>query len=360
MAQYLKQVTSSSEGFKSYKTYFSGTTNILQSGETVTQLSGASLLFSVADRTDTIVSQKGNLFATFKLPAVDNAPFNVSYPYASKNLFDATFSNTALSGLNQNEIIVANIPKNEYGELIVGGSVKLTLPVSGTSIVVRGSYFKTNDTILAAYDKALQRGGVASETRSYAHGQASTTKSNTDDFVESNVVYLFSDFVQPPRLGGSWETGTTFTPIGFNGNLVPPRSVALPVAEPGYSADTVVGVAYLDKGFVVLTHPKIVNNFDWSLAPPNEDQIVTGASITYRSFVTEIKQIINITLEPGEFFDTNNPTYTQAMRNNGDPVYITEFGLYNEFGELIAIAKPSQPIPKDINTTVNATIEIKL
>ena len=71
---------------------------------------------------------------------------------------------------------------------------------------------------------------------------------------------------------------------------------------------------------------------------------------------------------PQEFYVSNNPTWDKekaiAQMNeetaiiNYDDVYITEIGLYNSFGELIAVAKMSEPVKK---TYVNAlTFEINL
>ena len=71
---------------------------------------------------------------------------------------------------------------------------------------------------------------------------------------------------------------------------------------------------------------------------------------------------------PQEFYISNNPTWDKekaiAQMNsetaivNYDDIYITEIGLFNSFGELIAVAKMSEPVKK---TYVNAlTFEINL
>lgn len=362
MAQYLKPVSSTSPGFTEVKKIFDGTQTTQINGETLTVLSGSSLSFTEADRTNTTTSQWGNIYATFKLPVLDTNPSQKpNWPYASKTLFDTTFVDTTIENFNQDKVIFANIPKNEYGEAVVGGSITLDIPVSGSVMTVRGVYLDNNSSILAAYDTPLESGGRYSETLgSISHAHASTVKSSTDNSLNSNVVYLYSDDIAPPVRGGSWETGTTFTPLGFDDNETVPRKTALPSNNGTFSADTAVGVAYLDKGFVVLTHPTIVNNFDWPTSARENVSNITNSQLTYKSFVTEFVQRITITLEPGEFYDTDNPTYTSAMRANGDPVYGTSIGLYNSDGELIGIAKPSQPIAKDFDSTVTATIEIKL
>jgi hypothetical protein len=81
---------------------------------------------------------------------------------------------------------------------------------------------------------------------------------------------------------------------------------------------------------------------------------------------TEYVQSIFCLANPGEFFVSTNPTFkevygdTGQFNTNNDPVYITEVGLYNKFGELIAIAKTSEPIPKNITNFVPFNIELKL
>lgn len=71
---------------------------------------------------------------------------------------------------------------------------------------------------------------------------------------------------------------------------------------------------------------------------------------------------------PREFYISNNPTWDKEKaisQINGqegfvnfDSIYVTEVGLYNAVGELIAVAKLSEPIEK---TYVNViTFEINL
>ena len=64
---------------------------------------------------------------------------------------------------------------------------------------------------------------------------------------------------------------------------------------------------------------------------------------------------------------SNNPTYVSSSRNEiqetsfvNDPVvYITSIGMYNEQGELLAVAKMSKPIKKTPNSELSVTVRLE-
>ena len=64
---------------------------------------------------------------------------------------------------------------------------------------------------------------------------------------------------------------------------------------------------------------------------------------------------------------SNNPTFVSSSRNeieqisfiNDPAVYITSIGMYNNRGELLAIAKMSQPIKKTPNSELSVTIRLE-
>jgi hypothetical protein len=152
--------------------------------------------------------------------------------------------------------------------------------------------------------------------------------------------------------------------------------------------DQPVGILYLDKGFAVITDQTLVSNFAYNYSGATSsgyDSIVTGTQYTggtnftqiyfneatkanaiYNSIYTEFIQSVTCLAMPNEFYISNNPTFTEVYGPNGennvnnDPVYITEIGLYNEFGELIAIAKTSEPIPKDKFSIYAFNVQLKL
>ena len=110
----LKEIASSGAGFQ--REIYSSSSS----------LNGNKLLYTYAKK-DEIATPYGNLFRSFNFPITNDeiAAYNSEY------------TNTALEHLNKNEIIVVEIPKGQYGELIDGKTFKLTLPVTLNSVAIK-------------------------------------------------------------------------------------------------------------------------------------------------------------------------------------------------------------------------------
>jgi hypothetical protein len=176
---------------------------------------------------------------------------------------------------------------------------------------------------------------------------------------------------------GTWSRWT-------QGNKFIPNLSSVNGKQPARFSDTnnilidrPIGILYLDKGFAVFTDRNIVDNFYYSGATsgvtsnsdPNFTQIYFDSSLasaTFNSIYSEYVQSVMCMAMPNEFYTSNNPTFTEVYGTNGvnntgnDPVYITEIGLYNQYGELIAIAKTSEPIAKNKANMVAFNIDLKL
>jgi hypothetical protein len=89
------------------------------------------------------------------------------------------------------------------------------------------------------------------------------------------------------------------------------------------------------------------------------DNLVFGEEVFFFGNVNgEIKATIyemevNVILPLNEFNSSTNPTWT-----TNDPVYITEVGLYDDDGNLLAIGKLNYPVDKD--STKYRTLRLKL
>ncbi len=147
-----------------------------------------------------------------------------------------------------------------------------------------------------------------------------------------------------------------------------------------YNYDTPVGFVVLDKGFVVLTHKKIVNNFSWNngivrsgatYASTTDDSKVnihfnTGStySLKFTDLNTDFKTSAVCMALNGEFYISNNRTWdrTVALSQFGSfsPVYITEVGLYNALNELVAVSKFSEPVLRYVNDIFTFNIDIEM
>jgi hypothetical protein len=143
----------------------------------------------------------------------------------------------------------------------------------------------------------------------------------------------------------SWGTGyNTSRPFSYNSKKTYNYQTN---SNLGLTADTLVGIAYLDKGLLVITDPTIVNNYVASAA--------TASTISFDSVSTSVNQIITCIADRGEFGSSTNPTF----EFNNIP-RISEVGLYDDFGNLIAYAKPDRQITKNINEFLALSIKISV
>lgn len=360
-----------------------------------------------------------------------------------------------------NMFLIFEIPSKTYGEIIDGKSVKLTMPWwSGqthtspinkylgiphhykasppTTVEIYGTYNKSGlnvynlDNTLSEKDMSMQDLG--------SRPDLSLPISN----YESNVVLLFSDTIQQPFEAptGSWSSG--------HNNVINGVSVFNPNAREknlyDYLNDTCVGVAFLDKGFVVITHPTFVDSFfvnalggklgtGGTLSNPvktydyygniakstainrkfsstnggvkiytgtttpliltrdstnkveweNSQYLYTGATagqtpipttpfIEYLSYNTEKSLNIVCLASSDEFFKSTNDTAKQLLNvddavdyasfksssENLYPLQITQLGIHDADGNLLAVCKPNQPIPKYWYDVVSFNVKIRL
>lgn len=359
----------------------------------IKSLSEETLKFTLCDRDD-LTDNKGNYFMSF------NLPFKTSqFPTTSR--VSEVFPE--LQQLNVDQIIITPISANDYSEFIDGRTIAMTVPVSGSS----------TPNVLS---------GVTLISSTYTATKPLKYESNV--LLGDNIVFLFSDDINPPYTGKTRNelgdginnsSSTSWDPTGeykdrpgatsysevkdfYNTDQRPDANYAVtvdagyPDNRDGYNYDVPCGFAVLDKGYVVITHPQIVQNFPWTSGFTESgaayvddfnvssktnihftgsslaDISAEGALLAYKDIDTSFKMTSVCIAMPQEFYISNNPTWDKekaiAQLNeetaivNFDDVYITEVGLYNTFGELIAVAKLSEPVQK---TYVNAiTFEINL
>ena len=196
-------------------------------------------------------------------------------------------------------------------------------------------------TIYSTYQN--KQTSLAAENNNYTE-----TSTQTEVFAP-NYAFLFSDQIKRPNGDAtkSWATGFgTTKPFTGNGkqryNLTTNSSLAK-------SADTAVGVAYLDKGFLVITDPTIVNDFN------STTSATTAATITYNSVSSVVEQEITCIASRGQFVRSNNSTFA-----DGDTPRISEVGLYDNAGNLIAYAKTDQHITKTANELKAFAVRISI
>ena len=119
-----------------------------------------------------------------------------------------------------------------------------------------------------------------------------------------------------------------------------------------------VGNVYTKQGIIVFSSPDYRVN----------DMLKTPFTASYRSTVTINELSAVAKLDAGDFNMSTNITLTKDDDSTYYPFvsgstfapYITTIGLYNNFGELLAIAKLAQPIKKRNDVDMNFLIRLDL
>lgn len=290
-----------------------------------TTISGSNITQVSINRNNGNTDSYVNLFYSFGLPlsSIDDAK------YTGTTFNNGGFSDTAFSALAQTNILVLAINNANYGDVLDGKTIRVSLPTSA------GTY-----TMYSTF----QNKGIATNLEDANIRDTSPTAIK----IGSNVAMLFSDQIMKPNGGDttlSWATGyNTVKPFSVNNkrlyNLQTDTNL-------GLTADTLVGVVYLDKGMVVITNPTIIANYDTITA--------TGTSITFDSVSTNVFQNITCIANRGEFGKSTNPTFSSS-----DTARISEIGLYDIVGNLIAIGKTDRHLTKNINEIKVFNVKISL
>ena len=368
MANFFKSIEQGTGSFEKTLTVNSGAV-----------VSGTSMKLTKVDRLDTTGRYFANLFSSFNLPITTT----------QQNKFTSgIYSGTAFQYLNKNRLIVVEFPKNSYGELIDGKSIHINLPVhSGASSAhtIVHCYSTFFDSLqLRTIGNALYSDphfessefGVKYNPNLELPGQSDTQTKYSG--YSSNVAYLYSNEIYAPQndTTKSWATnnGKFLNQIGFTGTKYP----AIYANNGAFAADQPVGIAYLDKGFAIITEGKIVDNLIYTAATTSGGGVNTGGTsaftqiyftastsgnTTFDYVTTEFVQHITCLALPNEFYTSQNQTFLEKYGTNvtnQTATEITEIGLYNSKKELIALVKPSETLLKTKSNLLSFAIQIRI
>lgn len=292
-------------------------------------VSGTNLTKNIINRYDYTIDPLVNLYYSFGLPLTSND----DAVYTAVTYNEGGLSDTALSAIAQTKIFTIGIDNSQYGEVIDGKTIMLSLPTTA------GTY-----TIYSTFQN--KGGGLQTEDANIRDTSPLTS------YLGDNIAFLFSDTIMKPNGNASlsWGNGyNTNKPFSLNRKQLYNLQTNINLSQ---SADTIVGVAYLDKGFLVITNPTIVN------AISSQSLITgatTGATVTFNSVSTSVSQTITCVAARGEFGTSTNPTFTTS-----DTPRISEIGLYDSIGNLIAMSKTDRHITKNINEFLALSIKIEL
>jgi hypothetical protein len=288
-------------------------TNVISKNGQILNLSGSNITQITIDRNDLTTDPMTNLFVSFGLPITESQ----KNTYTATTFNNGGFSDTAFSGFANDKIVVISIDNSQYGENLDGKEIKLTFVNTASTFTIYGTFQNKNLSL------NIEDSNYKDTSRSLLN-------------LGKSVSLLVSDDIMTPNGGDitkSWATGFGATKpfsVGRKSliNLQTNSNLSL-------TADTAVGIAYLDKGLLVLTHPTLVNDFDESFSGNS------GASITFNSVSTNVIQNITCIANRGEFFSSTNPTWSI-----GDTVRISELGLYDNQNRLIAYGKFDRQVEK--------------
>jgi hypothetical protein len=238
----------------------------------------------------------------------DNVAWNTSFNSGG-------FLNTAIEDMNTNNFLVFVIDGSQHAYMD-GKSIKMTIPYFSTGVTLYGTYLNTNmnksyyNPLLSDKSQFLRRFGP-------------------------NTVLLFSDDVLRPNGGDpskSWSTGYNFPNAPYTqGN----KSLANFNSNGSLNKDTAVGIAYLDKGVIVIFNPVLYAGY---VGRTTNDITLYNRNLTRRTTVNFICD-----LPINKYYRSSNPTFSL-----GNPIRISSIGLFNQNKELMAIGRLSSEIEKNI------------
>jgi hypothetical protein len=269
-----------------------------------------------------------NLFSSFGLPITSNDDLQ----FTGTTNMNGGYSDTAYSALQTTNIVVLAVDNSQYGEMIDGKTLMITLPTTAGTYTIY-STFQNKNSALNVEDANVNDTSLNAAA------------------INNNIAFLFSDNIKKPNGNPSlsWGTGwDTHKPFSLNNKQLFNFQTN---SNLGVTADTIVGVVYLDKGLIVLTNPTIVNAF----GPLNLTGVTTGTTVSFDSVSTNVYQSITCIADRGEFGASTNKTI-----GSGDSPRISEVGLYDNLGNLIAVAKTDRHIIKNVNEFLALGIKISL
>lgn len=253
---------------------------------------------------------KTNLLATFSLPISESDVEKFTSGIYSKSIYGKLYKDRYVI-----------IPIDSSDDMIDGLNPKIKLTIGGDIFEIRSSYSEgvmNPDSTMFDDNKLFNR-------------------------IMLNSVLLFSDQIKTPINGDTWTKGDEFEKPYKNGKVK-----YSPFSEEVFNdyGDQPVGFFVLDQKFIVLFDDTIIDAID------DSDDVFIEVSANTINFDIHYEYTCHVNRT--EFINSTNPTYIV-----GEKIRVTEIGLFDDYDNLVAIAKPSQPIilnrstPKSFQVVLN-------
>ena len=268
-----------------------------------------------------------NWIKDLKLPygSTDSSIWGTTYSnggYSDTSISDM-FINTALDGMTSNSFATFVIDGSQHA-YIDGKSIKFSIPFFSGSVDCYSSYLTTGMNA-SFYDSQI------------------TDASNYLTRFGGNAVLLFSDYIQRPNNDAtkSWATG-----YGYNSSPYSQGGKHLANFVSGVNnKDKAVGIAFLDKGVIIIFNPILYNGYD--------KRTISTISLTNNNIIRRTVANFICELPIGKFFRSQNSTFS-----TGNPIRVSSIGLYNSNKELIAIGRFDAQVEKNMGQRLTILVKI--
>ena len=339
-------------------------------------VNGSGLTYTQCLRTG-LTTTEANYFVSFNLP-------HIAADLASGSTMAS--EHPEIYQLNVDKMVIAPIPRTYYNEMIDGRSITLSVPQYGadhTNWSAKTVVSSTYNTLEKKSENALLGKNISflfcdeinipytGTTDGGAIDKSTQTTWNTSSYLDRPAATAYQNLQ-------SFDINTdqrTWAEVNLSATV--PETYPTTTNQ-GYNYDIPVGFAALDKGFMVFTHPDIINNIPWSsgitydagaantTSATTEIWFASGSSASFYDLNINFKTSVVCMALPGEFYFTNNPTWNFSENlqeytlgtNNYDSTYVTEIGLYNKDEELLAIAKLDRAKEKGYTGVLTFRLEL--
>jgi hypothetical protein len=323
-----------------------------QIGETT--VSGSNLTYLTISKSAT-TSEFTNLFRSLSLP-LNRA--NI-YNFTTALTVDGGWSETPFSSLGNSNVLLSVIDNDQYGELIDGKSIKMTLPVY-TGYTSGGTPTgATTYTLYSTFPKTKKPNTVIDSQYKDTSIYPNSLFGN-----QINVSYLVSDDIQKPNNDAtkSWSTGyDSYKPFSQGGKETINVET---IASTGINSDKIAGVAYLDKGIIAITDQTIVDNIATNFSGDPATNTINDSLGLYfysadsyntviDSVQNDVVQDIVCVADVGQFYSTQNNTF-----DINDNVRISEIAITDGSNNVLAIGKTDRHVIKTKNEMIIFNVQI--
>ncbi len=277
--------------------------------------------------------------------------FSISYGHISGS--GSAFFNGSVDGRTPTRDVYGQLRNLVYGD---EGSV---FNFGGTNGVARDVF--AISIARSRYKEAMNAG-----TWNIILGNGTNSITLTDNSKDSSITTFLAGNrvynIVSGSYGNSYNNSATQTNSGSYGMFFPdmgllvlnPRALSLTYASGGLglSIDETAGGSYSNN--FVLNNRTLYNS------------IASGSSFEGRSQETISARYFFVNAKSGQLNYTTNPSIIDSNGNilystlvDNPKTYPTTIGLYNDAGELLAVAKLSKPLPKDFTKQITCRVKLE-